>query len=153
MENPDPPSMKEELLSLHIRLLAPFTGSSKSSSPDPITEGFEGGDFEDLAIFGMDKVTRLASEKGVVLFSKSSCCMCYAVKILFQELGVTPTVHEIDQDPEGWEMEKALMRLGCNGPVPAIFIGGKLVGSTNEVMSLHLSGGLMPMLKPYQTLC
>ncbi|KAK8554746.1 hypothetical protein V6N13_093720 [Hibiscus sabdariffa] len=73
----------------------------------------------------MDKVTRLASEKGVVLFSKSSCCMCYAVKILFQELGVTPTVHELDQDPEGWEMEKALMRLGCNGPVPAIFIGGK----------------------------
>ncbi|KAK8654307.1 hypothetical protein V6N13_128278 [Hibiscus sabdariffa] len=116
-------------------------------------EGFEGGDFEDLAIFSMDKVTRLASEKGVVLFSKSSCCMCYAVKILFQELGVTPMVHEIDQDPEGWEMEKALMRLGCNGPVPAIFIGGKLVGSTNEVMSLHLSGGLMPMLKPYQTLC
>ncbi|KAL4379163.1 hypothetical protein GQ457_02G002910 [Hibiscus cannabinus] len=101
----------------------------------------------------MDKVTRLASEKGVVLFSKSSCCMCYAVKILFQELGVTPTVHELDQDPEGWEMEKALMRLGCNGPVPAIFIGGKLVGSTNEVMSLHLSRGLMPMLKPYQTLC
>ncbi|KAK8509878.1 hypothetical protein V6N12_001949 [Hibiscus sabdariffa] len=86
----------------------------------------------------MDKVTRLASEKGVVLFSKSSCCMCYAVKILFQELGVTPTVHELDQDPEGWEMEKALMRLGCNGPVPAIFIGGKRVGSTNEVMSLHL---------------
>ncbi|KAE8671321.1 Monothiol glutaredoxin-S9 [Hibiscus syriacus] len=101
----------------------------------------------------MDKVARLASEKGVVLFSKSSCCMCYAVKILFQELGVTPMIHELDQDPEGWEMEKALMRLGCNGPVPAIFIGGKLVGSTNEIMSLHLSGGLMPMLKPYQTLC
>ncbi|KAH1072090.1 hypothetical protein J1N35_024418 [Gossypium stocksii] len=101
----------------------------------------------------MEKVTSLASEKGVVLFSKSSCCMCYAVKILFRELGVAPTVHEIDQDPEGWEMEKALKRLGCNGPVPAIFIGGKLVGSTNEVMSLHLSGGLLPMLKPYQTMC
>ena len=101
----------------------------------------------------MDKVMRLASENGVVLFSKSSCCLCYAVKILFQELGVTPTIHEIDQDLEGREMEKALMRLGCNAPVPAVFIGGKLVGSTNEVMSLHLSGGLIPLLKPYQALC
>ncbi|KAE8676465.1 putative glutaredoxin-C12 [Hibiscus syriacus] len=80
----------------------------------------------------MDKVTRLASEKGVLLFSKSSCCLCYAVTILFQELGVTPMIHEIDQDPEGGETEKALMRLGCNVPVPAIFIGGRLVGSMNE---------------------
>ncbi|KAK9281818.1 hypothetical protein L1049_004724 [Liquidambar formosana] len=98
----------------------------------------------------MEKVMRLASDKGVVIFSKSSCCMCYAVTILFQELGVSPVKHEIDQDPEGREMEKALSRLGCNAPVPAVFIDGKLVGSTNEVMSLHLSGKLLPMLKPYQ---
>ncbi|KAF4349290.1 hypothetical protein CsatB_005467 [Cannabis sativa] len=100
----------------------------------------------------MDKVMRLASEKGVVIFSKSSCCLCYAVNILFQELRVHPIVHEIDQDPEGREMEKALSRLGCNAPVPAVFIDGKLVGSTNEVMSLHLSGSLIPLLKPYQAL-
>ncbi|XP_024032055.1 glutaredoxin-C13 [Morus notabilis] len=100
----------------------------------------------------MEKVMRLASEKGVVIFSKSSCCLCYAVKILFQELRVNPGVYELDQDPEGREMEKALTRLGCNAPVPAVFIDGKLVGSTNEVMSLHLSGNLIPLLKPYQNL-
>ncbi|GLT42514.1 hypothetical protein SLA2020_165090 [Shorea laevis] len=101
----------------------------------------------------MDKVMRLASEKGVVIFTKSSCCLCYAVNILFQELRVNPVVYEIDQDPEGREMEKALMRMGCNTPVPAVFIGGQLVGSTNEVMSMHLSGKLIPMLKPYQATC
>ncbi|GKU86754.1 hypothetical protein SLE2022_243980 [Rubroshorea leprosula] len=101
----------------------------------------------------MDKVMRLASEKGVVIFTKSSCCLCYAVNILFQELRVNPVVYEIDQDPEGREMEKALMRMGCNTPVPAVFIGGQLVGSTNEVMSMHLSGKLIPMLKPYQAMC
>ena len=98
----------------------------------------------------MDKVTRLASENGVMIFSKSTCCLCYAVNILFQELSVRPVVHEIDQDPEGREIERALLRMGCNAPVPAVFIGGKLVGSTNEVMSLHLSGSLIPLLKPYQ---
>ena len=100
----------------------------------------------------MDKINRLASENGVVIFSKSTCCLCYAVNVLFQELRVIPAVHEIDQDPEGKEMEKAIMRMGINGPVPAVFINGKLIGSTNEVMSLHLSGSLIPLLKPYQSL-
>jgi glutaredoxin 3 len=59
-------------------------------------------------------------------------------------------VYEIDQDPEGRDMEKALLRLGCTAPVPAVFIGGKLMGSTNEIMSLHLSGSLTQLLKPYQ---
>ncbi|KAJ8749605.1 hypothetical protein K2173_026254 [Erythroxylum novogranatense] len=95
----------------------------------------------------MDKVIGLASTKRVVIFSKSSCCLCYAVKILFQEIGVEPLVHDIDRDPDGREMEKAIVRLGCNAPVPAVFIGGKLMGSTNEVMSLHLSGTLNQMLK------
>ncbi|KAF2298561.1 hypothetical protein GH714_024121 [Hevea brasiliensis] len=76
----------------------------------------------------------------------------FIVKILFQGIGVEPLVYEIDQDPEGREMERALMRMGCTAPVPAVFIGGKLMGSTNEIMSLHLSGTLNQMLKPYQAL-
>ncbi|KAF5732696.1 glutaredoxin-C13 [Tripterygium wilfordii] len=98
----------------------------------------------------MDKVKRVASEKGVVIFSKSSCCLSYAVKILFQELGVDPCVYDIDQEPDGREMERALVRLGCSAPIPAVFIGGTLIGSTNEVMSLHLSGTLVQLLRPYQ---
>ncbi|CAL5208936.1 unnamed protein product [Lathyrus oleraceus] len=96
----------------------------------------------------MEKVMRLTTEKGVVIFTKSSCCLCYAVNFLFQEIGVFPVIHEIDKDPEGKEMEKALKKLGLNAPVPAVFIGGKLVGSTNEVMSLHLRGSLIPLLRP-----
>lgn len=101
----------------------------------------------------MEKIKSLVSENGVVIFTKSTCCLCYAVKILFQELGVSPVVHEIDQDPHGRDMEKALLKQGCNSPpVPAVYICGKLVGSTNEVMSLHLSGSLIPLLKPFQSL-
>ncbi|CAM8979394.1 unnamed protein product [Rhodiola kirilowii] len=100
----------------------------------------------------MDIVMRLATEKGVVIFSKSSCCLCYTVNILFQELGINPAVYEVSQDHQGREIEQALIRLGCNAPFPAVFIGGQLVGSTNEVMSLHLSGKLVQMLKPFHTL-
>ncbi|KAF8089711.1 hypothetical protein Bca4012_081364 [Brassica carinata] len=100
----------------------------------------------------MDKVMRMSSEKGVVIFTKSSCCLCYAVQILFRDLRVQPTIHEIDNDPDCREIEKALLRIGCSTAVPAVFVGGKLVGSTNEVMSLHLSGSLVPLIKPYQSL-
>ncbi|OWM87209.1 glutaredoxin-C13-like [Punica granatum] len=101
----------------------------------------------------MEKVMGLVSDKGVVIFSKSSCCLCYSVNVLFRQLGVVPLIYEIDQDPEGREIERQLVMLGCNAPVPAVFIGGNLVGSTNEIMSLHLSGSLLQMLRPYQILC
>ncbi|XP_057964325.1 monothiol glutaredoxin-S9-like [Malania oleifera] len=100
----------------------------------------------------MDKVKALASQKEVVMFSKSSCCLSYAVKILLQELSVQPLIYEMDEDPDGREMEKALTCLGCSAPVPILFIGGQLIGSTNEVMSLHLRGSLVQLLKPYQNL-
>ncbi|KAL3644816.1 Monothiol glutaredoxin-S9 [Castilleja foliolosa] len=97
----------------------------------------------------MEKIVKLATENGILIFSKSSCCLCYTVQILFQELGVHPLVHDLEQDPQGKDIEKALLRMGCPGPLPAVFIGGQLVGSTNEVMSLHLSGSLLTLLRPY----
>ncbi|KAE8736024.1 Monothiol glutaredoxin-S2 [Hibiscus syriacus] len=95
----------------------------------------------------MERVTKLASEKPVVIFSKSSCCMSYTIKTLFYNFGVDPAVHELDEIPRGREIEQALSRLGCNPSVPAVFIGGDLVGGANEVMSLHLNRSLVPMLK------
>lgn len=78
----------------------------------------------------------------------SSCCMCHTVMRLFRDLGVNPMVVELDEDPMGQEMEKALARLlGRSPAVPAVFIGSRLVGSTDKVMSLHLSGNLVPLLR------
>ncbi|CAN6347925.1 unnamed protein product [Urochloa humidicola] len=93
-------------------------------------------------------VSRLSSEKAVVTFTRSQCPMCHTVLSLFTELSVYAVVHELDKDPRGREMERELTRrLGRAPPVPAIFIGGKLIGSTDMIMSLHLSGKLVPMLK------
>ncbi|KAI3868305.1 hypothetical protein MKX03_000216 [Papaver bracteatum] len=96
----------------------------------------------------MERVTRLASQRAVVIFSKSTCCMSHTIKTLFYDLGVNPSVHELDEEPTaGKEIEKELIRLGCNPSVPAVFIGGQLVGGVSEVMSLHLSSSLIPLLK------
>ncbi|KAG8480936.1 hypothetical protein CXB51_025612 [Gossypium anomalum] len=103
-----------------------------------------------LALFPhyqMERVTKLASEKPVVIFSKSSCCMSHTIKPFLRPRGLPPAVHELDEIPGGCEIEQTLLRLGCNPSVPAVFIGGELVGGANKIMSLHLNRSLIPMLR------
>lgn len=104
-----------------------------------------------LSIDPLERIERLAAESAVVIFSVSSCCMCHAVKRLFFGLGVNPTVYELDEDPRGPEMQRALGRFlgGACGPatVPVVFIGGKLVGAMDRVMASHINGTLVPLLK------
>ncbi|PWA34432.1 hypothetical protein CTI12_AA619200 [Artemisia annua] len=97
----------------------------------------------------LERVAKLASQNAVVIFSLSTCCMCYAVKSLFSGMGVNPTVYELDEDPvRGKEIERALVRLmGSATAVPVVFIGGKLVGSMDRVMGAHINGTLVPLLK------
>ncbi|XP_061359779.1 glutaredoxin-C1-like [Gastrolobium bilobum] len=96
----------------------------------------------------LERIERLASENAVVIFSISTCCMCHAIKRLFCGMGVNPTVHELDEDPRGKDLERALMRLlGCSSVVPVVFIGGKLVGTMDRVMACHINGTLVPLLK------
>ncbi|KAG0474203.1 hypothetical protein HPP92_016060 [Vanilla planifolia] len=96
----------------------------------------------------METVNRLASRNPVVIFSYSTCCMSYTVKRLFSELGVNADVHELDEDPKGREMERALAKLmDGSSPVPAVFIGGRIIGSTDRVMALHLRGDLVQLLR------
>ncbi|CAK9145531.1 unnamed protein product [Ilex paraguariensis] len=109
---------------------------------------FRGEILEKITFLGkMERVSRMVSERPVVIFSKSSCCMCHTIKSLFSDFGVNPTVHELDEVRGSRDIEQALVRFGCNPTVPAVFIGGKLVGGANEVMSLHLKRSLKPMLK------
>ncbi|KAG8370007.1 hypothetical protein BUALT_Bualt14G0072800 [Buddleja alternifolia] len=95
----------------------------------------------------MEMVSKMVSEKPLVIFSETSCCISYTIKSLFNDFGVNPTVYELDKIPRGRDIEQALLRLGCNPSVPAVFIGGEFVGAANEIMSLHLKRSLKPMLK------
>ncbi|KAI3707246.1 hypothetical protein L6452_25591 [Arctium lappa] len=92
----------------------------------------------------MDMVMRIVAEWPVVIFSRSSCCMCHSVKSLLAQLGVNPAVYEINEIPKGWEIEQTLLRRGRNPP--AVFIGGEFVGGANKIISLHLEQSLQPML-------
>ncbi|KAJ7295252.1 hypothetical protein O6H91_04G093600 [Diphasiastrum complanatum] len=96
----------------------------------------------------MEKVQRLAANNAVTLFSVSSCCLCHVVKRLLISLGVGPVIYELDKENDGVEIQNALSRLtGQSQAVPAVFIGGMLIGGLEEVMAAHISGALVPKLK------
>ncbi|XP_039127847.1 monothiol glutaredoxin-S2-like [Dioscorea cayenensis subsp. rotundata] len=102
----------------------------------------------------MEIVKKLAYVRPVVIFSKSSCCMCAAVKKLFSEIGankpffdvrVNLIVYELDEFEEGREMENVLANFG--NEIPTIFLTGKINPfSANQVMTLSAQGILEPMV-------
>ncbi|GAB4829642.1 Monothiol glutaredoxin-S6 [Ancistrocladus abbreviatus] len=94
----------------------------------------------------MEAVRRLVEDKPVVIFSKSSCCVSHSMKQLISSYGTKPTVYELDEIPNGREIERVLQIMGCKPSVPAVFIGQKFVGGANDVISLQVQGKLAPML-------
>ncbi|KAL8192033.1 hypothetical protein R6Q57_028154 [Mikania cordata] len=91
----------------------------------------------------MDRVKDLATKSAAVIFTKSTCCMCHSIKALFYDLGASPAIHEVDHDAD---MERALRKLGCNPAFPAVFVGGKYIGSAKDIISLHVDGTLKQKL-------
>ncbi|XP_059309810.1 monothiol glutaredoxin-S6-like [Lycium barbarum] len=94
----------------------------------------------------MDMVMKLGAASPVVIFTKSSCCISHSIDTLIRSFGANPTVYELDTHPNGMKMEKALIELGCQPSVPAIFIGNEFVGGANEIMSLNVRGQLKQLL-------
>lgn len=92
------------------------------------------------------RIQRLIAENPVVIFTRSSCCMCHVMKKLLCAIGVHPTVIELEED------EIAALPSGDDevipgaGDAPAVFIGGTRVGGLESLVALHLSGRLVPRL-------
>ncbi|KAM7277054.1 hypothetical protein ACFE04_018920 [Oxalis oulophora] len=95
----------------------------------------------------MEYVNMMVADRPVVIFSRSTCCMSHTIKALLLGFGANPTIYELDEIPNGKQIEKALQQLGCQPSVPAMFIGGQLVGGANQITTLHLQNRLVPLLK------
>ncbi|KAL5977444.1 Glutaredoxin-C9 [Asimina triloba] len=129
--------------------------TSKGLSMVMVMEGHRGGGEREVvaaeaSCSPYEQLRRLASGNAVVVFSLSGCCMCHVVKRLLLSLGVGPTVYELDEEKGGREIQAVLYQLVGNRqpqPLPAVFVGGKLLGGIDSVMSCHINGTLVPLLK------
>ncbi|XWS31670.1 hypothetical protein CRYUN_Cryun23aG0096100 [Craigia yunnanensis] len=94
----------------------------------------------------MEVVTRMITDRPVVIFSRSSCCMSHTIKTLISGFGANPTVYELDEIQNGQQIERELQEMGCKPSVPSVFIGQKLIGGPNQVMTLQVTNQLVPLL-------
>ncbi|KAJ1435699.1 Thioredoxin-like superfamily [Sesbania bispinosa] len=94
----------------------------------------------------MEMITSMVSDKAVVIFSKSSCCMSHSITSLIRSFGANPAVYELDEMSNGQQIERALLQLGCQPSVPAVFIGQQFIGGSKRITSLHLRNELVPLL-------
>lgn len=92
----------------------------------------------DAAESAESRIHRLISEHPVIIFSRSSCCMCHVMKKLLANIGVHPTVIELD--------DHEISALPPPTLAPSAFIGGACVGGLESLVALHLSGHLVPKL-------
>ncbi|KAF3791901.1 Glutaredoxin-C1 [Nymphaea thermarum] len=97
----------------------------------------------------LERIARLVSESAVVIFGFSGCYMCHVARQLLCGMGVNPTVYELDEEEDGGSRTEDALALiaGRHPPVPAVFIGGRFVGGLERLMSIHIKGNLVPMLK------
>ncbi|OEL24945.1 Monothiol glutaredoxin-S5 [Dichanthelium oligosanthes] len=88
-----------------------------------------------------EEVRRTVAESPVLVVGRRGCCLSHVVKRLLQGLGVNPAVHEV-----AGEAELAGVVDG-DVALPAVFVGGRLLGGLDRLMAVHISGELVPILK------
>ncbi|KAK4364127.1 hypothetical protein RND71_015485 [Anisodus tanguticus] len=98
------------------------------------------------------RVAKSISENAIIVVATRGCCMCHVVKNLLLGLGVNPTIFEVNKEDENDVMEELSRIIGGSGggrttELPAVFVGGNLFGGLERVMSTHISGELVPILK------
>ncbi|KAL4335399.1 hypothetical protein GQ457_07G045180 [Hibiscus cannabinus] len=137
-------SWSSDVVQLDLSPLPPPPSSSSSSNNTPITgAGFSIDEEESTEA----RIRRLISENPVIVFSRSSCCMCHVMKKLLATIGVHPTVIELDEhEIASLPPPPARDGLSSRNPAPAVFIGGTCVGGLESLVALHLSGHLVPKL-------
>ncbi|KAK6797453.1 hypothetical protein RDI58_005155 [Solanum bulbocastanum] len=95
-------------------------------------------------------ILKVVAENPIVTVAVRGCFMCVTVNSLVQRLGVNPKMIEVE------EMEKTAMLVKLSkiegsegGPweLPAVYVGGKLLGGVDKVMEAHVKGEFVPMLR------
>ena len=94
----------------------------------------------------VETVKSTVAASKVVVYSKTTCPYCSEVKALFARLNVPATVIELNQTPDGAEMQAALSDLVGRRTVPQVFVGGAHVGGCDDTMAAHAAGKLAELL-------
>ncbi|XP_063056167.1 glutaredoxin 2 isoform X2 [Engraulis encrasicolus] len=106
-----------------------------------------------LGASSTDFVQDVVSQNCVVIFSKTSCPYCKMAKNVFNEIGATYKVIELDQHSEGRQLQEALAQMTGAKTVPRVFINGQCIGGGSDTRELHQQGKLRPLIEKCAPCC
>ncbi|XP_058495092.1 glutaredoxin 2 isoform X2 [Solea solea] len=98
-------------------------------------------------------VQEIVSQHCVVIFSKTTCPYCKMAKNVFNEIGATYKVIELDQHSDAGRMQDALTQITGARTVPRVFINGNCIGGGSDTKQLHQQGKLVPLIETCAPCC
>ncbi|XP_026200240.1 glutaredoxin 2 isoform X2 [Anabas testudineus] len=98
-------------------------------------------------------VQEVVSQNCVVIFSKTTCPYCKMAKNVFNEIGATYKVIELDEHTDGRRLQEALAQMTGARTVPRVFINGNCIGGGSDTKQLHQQGKLVPLIEQCASCC
>lgn len=98
-------------------------------------------------------VQEVVSKNCVVIFSKTTCPYCKMAKNVFNEIGASYKVIELDEHNDGRRLQEALAQMTGARTVPRVFINGNCIGGGSDTKQLHQQGKLLPLIEQCAPCC
>jgi len=98
-------------------------------------------------------VQDVVSHNCVVIFSKTTCPYCKMAKNVFNKIGTTYKVIELDEHSDGRRLQEALARMTGARTVPRVFINGNCIGGGSDTEQLYQQGKLVPLIEQCAPCC
>ncbi|XP_010866923.1 glutaredoxin 2 isoform X3 [Esox lucius] len=95
----------------------------------------------------------VVSHNCIVIFSKTTCPYCKMAKNVFNEIGATYKVIELDEHNDGRRLQEALAQMTGARTVPRVFINGNCIGGGSDTKELHQQGKLLPLIEKCAPCC
>ncbi|XP_076880703.1 glutaredoxin 2 [Brachyhypopomus gauderio] len=89
----------------------------------------------------------------VVIFSKTTCPYCKMAKNVFNEIGATYKVVELDEHNDGTRLQDTLAQMTGARTVPRVFVNGRCIGGGSDARQLHQQGKLLPLIEKCNPCC
>nr|AKU75589.1 thioredoxin-glutathione reductase 1 [Fasciola gigantica] len=92
-------------------------------------------------------VKKTINSSAVLLFSKSRCPYCRAVKQIFNDDKINHAVIELDKRPDGAKIQQVLSQISGISTVPQVFVRGEFVGDSSMISKLKKEDKLTEVIK------
>ncbi|XP_051788776.1 glutaredoxin 2 [Erpetoichthys calabaricus] len=92
-------------------------------------------------------VQEVVDHNCIVIFSKTTCPYCHMAKNVFNEIGISYKVIELDQHQDGKQLQEVLGEMTGEKTVPRVFVNGCCIGGGSATKELHQKGKLLPLIE------